>query len=955
MPGGADPALLRSEIIGYFGIKQARPTAEHKSALLNHLRPFVIERKTDETKDAVKELMNPASTASIQILTSYIALLLLNDLLLDEAVNQFVTKVTEMQQLGSLKPIFAQASPSARAVAGRLLHAAVRGKATKFLSEALRSGADIESPSTGVKSFTLLQRALHCHQVEVAKILLNAGANFNVAIAARASSSSCPYPKDHTAGFTCTCQLVGERSPIALAADSKNCVDLIPELLSNGATIPMCHVLLKAVIHKASVATVHSLIQGGEHPNQCSFQGYFEEVTPLSAAAARCNHDIVALLLEAGADPNGPLKKDFYRLYKHAGSLNNRMKSPLLCTLNTASWITKAEGSPHPVVQLLLKYGADPNLSPLEFFPTIGGSVDPERLADLYELYEDEGEPVLIYPLQAASGGEDLAIVKSLLDSGASLDRPNGTPALTVAVHNRKVETARLLLNLGADPNGFGRHKYCRSALEAAVINEDLEMIDLLLEFGGDLNKCPAVHGGRTPLQRAAEEGKKHIVEHLLRLGASMLSDVAPTGGISVLQGFVENRYHKYISKALKAGASPNQCSDEGRAPLSAAVVNNDLKALRLLLDAGADVQEYSLVANSYEVFQDGDDEEMNSPIQWASRMNYVEAARILCEAGADVNQEPSAGSGNMALHIAVRRGNDVMVKFLVSRGASISAYSRSQTALSVAIGTENISMIKYLLRHGADPNQLDLLGSGDEEPRKPLEMACKDGNLSVVKTLLCAGADPNEGSPLQATFTRRRPRKGGSKVDVVEVLLKYGADVNQRYYDTDTPLQTAILEEEFECAYRLIEKGAHVNAAPSKGERGRTALQAAASVGDVDMVEHLLSKGADVNAPAAVESGATALQAAAIKGYLRIAQILLEHGAEIDAKAGIDNGRTAIDGAAEFGRLDMVKFLLDNYHGLKPVAELVASAYAAAEKGNQWYVMDLLKNYRIPDHEVRF
>ena len=156
-------------------------------------------------------------------------------------------------------------------------------------------------------------------------------------------------------------------------------------------------------------------------------------------------------------------------------------------------------------------------------------------------------------------------------------------------------------------------------------------------------------------------------------------------------------------------------------------------------------------------------------------------------------------------------------------------------------------------------------------------------------------------------------------------------------------------MDEEFDCAYRLIEAGACINDSASKGERGLTALQAAVSVGDVDMVEHLLLKGADVNAPAAVVNGVTALQAAAIKGYLRIAQILLEHGADIDAKAGIENGRTAIEGAAEFGRIDMVKLLLDNYQGPKLIPQMRDCAYKAAEKGNQWYVMDFLTTYEHP------
>ncbi|KAL8721277.1 MAG: hypothetical protein Q9181_007747, partial [Wetmoreana brouardii] len=226
-----------------------------------------------------------------------------------------------------------------------------------------------------------------------------------------------------------------------------------------------------------------------------------------------------------------------------------------------------------------------------------------------------------------------------------------------------------------------------------------------------------------------------------------------------------------------------------------------------------------------------------------------------------------------------------------------------------------------------------------------PLEHACFRGNDSAVRGLLRAGADVSQGCAVLSVFSGSK-NSSDCREDILEILLKYGADVNRRYYDTDTPLQKAIKEEEFGCAYRLIEAGACINDSASKGEEGRTALQAASSVGDVETVEQLLLRGADVNAPAAVLNGATALQAAAIKGYLRIAQILLEQGADIDAKAGIENGRTAIEGAAEFGRMDMVKFLLDNYRGPKPISQMCDCAYKVAEKGKQWYVMELLDTY---------
>lgn len=157
-----------------------------------------------------------------------------------------------------------------------------------------------------------------------------------------------------------------------------------------------------------------------------------------------------------------------------------------------------------------------------------------------------------------------------------------------------------------------------------------------------------------------------------------------------------------------------------------------------------------------------------------------------------------------------------------------------------------------------------------------------------------------------------------------------------------------------FDCAYRLLEKGAKVNAAPSKGLRGRTALQAAAAVGEVTMVKQLLLKGAEVNAAAAMDNGATALQAAAINGHLQVAQILLEHGADICAAASPVNGRTAIEGAAEFGRLHMVELLLDNYHDPQPIANMVHSAFSAAKRGNQWHIMKLLESYRNDDSPAR-
>ncbi|OLN96709.1 Ankyrin-1-like protein 2 [Colletotrichum chlorophyti] len=91
-----------------------------------------------------------------------------------------------------------------------------------------------------------------------------------------------------------------------------------------------------------------------------------------------------------------------------------------------------------------------------------------------------------------------------------------------------------------------------------------------------------------------------------------------------------------------------------------------------------------------------------------------------------------------------------------------------------------------------------------------------------------------------------------------------------------------------------------------------RAPIQAAAEVGDIDLLERLLQRGADVNTPAHTHIGATALQLAAIQGFFGLVQKLLGLGADPNAPGAETLGRTALEGAAERGRLDTVQLLLN-------------------------------------------
>ncbi len=107
------------------------------------------------------------------------------------------------------------------------------------------------------------------------------------------------------------------------------------------------------------------------------------------------------------------------------------------------------------------------------------------------------------------------------------------------------------------------------------------------------------------------------------------------------------------------------------------------------------------------------------------------------------------------------------------------------------------------------------------------------------------AGADPNAQdeflrTPLALAVMQNRTR-------VVVLLLKAGADPNQRWYGGDFALWMAATgETDLKITRLLLAHGADVNA----HSRGGTALHIAAFHGRIDVAKVLLKAGADANGP---------------------------------------------------------------------------------------------------------
>ncbi|KAM0806754.1 hypothetical protein AB5N19_07091 [Seiridium cardinale] len=254
------------------------------------------------------------------------------------------------------------------------------------------------------------------------------------------------------------------------------------------------------------------------------------------------------------------------------------------------------------------------------------------------------------------------------------------------------------------------------------------------------------------------------------------------------------------------------------------------------------------------------------------------------------------------------------------------------------------------------------------------LKNAIRKGNSSLIKELLAAKADVNSFGYLSivggkssrafrdtASYTPLGfaiRRKEGKNFDDVQMLLDAGNNPNgiARSGGLDisgwkTPLLLAIGTGNLELVQLLLRRGADVNLAARYG-RKRTPLQMACQIDSYPMVELLLSWQANVNGEAADEAGATALQLAAIGGSIKIAKLLLEKDADIHARPAKVQGRTPFEGAAEHGRLDMLKVIWNARFpegiGKEEVSNAINLSRMNGHQGCEQYI-----RYLVPAAEI--
>ncbi|KAF4553465.1 Ankyrin repeat-containing protein 12 [Elsinoe fawcettii] len=252
-----------------------------------------------------------------------------------------------------------------------------------------------------------------------------------------------------------------------------------------------------------------------------------------------------------------------------------------------------------------------------------------------------------------------------------------------------------------------------------------------------------------------------------------------------------------------------------------------------------------------------------------------------------------------------IRRICGLFIFFSKGRSSEeIRAYLVHQTAKEFLIRSELKPADDDLLRQ-----QPMLIDATDKTGATPLVWAVRMLLPDTVTFLLGEGAkrDPSEPPSTDAddhcyalyaaiihdqTFPRRYWLAGPDveietpsnlQVELVDTLLKAGANPNPPLIPGGSALVHAIVRRKFEVANLLIKAGADVRGG---ADSDVLPVHAAAATGNIDLLQSLIHHGADVNAPA--DKCGSALHAAARYGQMHVILWLLDHGACIDTTVGI-------------------------------------------------------------------
>jgi ankyrin repeat protein len=396
----------------------------------------------------------------------------------------------------------------------------------------------------------------------------------------------------------------------------------------------------------------------------------------LSEAAKQGNRDVVRSLL------NGPAKQDIARTEGTAALIwaatrNDGEMVDLLLRAGanakavneygaSALYAAAANGDP-AVTEKLLAAGADPNANLASGESALMEASRRGHLAVVRALLKG-GETAVMWAISERHS----AVTKALVDAGADVSAvsQNGSTALMFAAQG-DAESARILLAAKANPNVA--MKYGITPLIIASTMGKLDVVNALLDGGADPNM---------------RDGNTFTALHSAVRDSDYGGDAAlRTASVGIVKALLAHGAdpNARIDQKKQTVRTLNEISFQGATPLVLAAEVNNLDAIKVLVEGGADPKIATEQGTTALMLAAGAGTDVQRARALDERALAVQTARYLVEHGVDVNAVGQFGW--TALHCASYQGLNEVIEYLTSKGGNIDAKDQlGQTPLSISL-----------------------------------------------------------------------------------------------------------------------------------------------------------------------------------------------------------------------------------------------------------------------------
>lgn len=369
------------------------------------------------------------------------------------------------------------------------------------------------------------------------------------------------------------------------------------------------------------------------------------------------------------------------------------------------------------------------------------------------------------------------------------------------------------------------------------ILQDDADKVERYLS-----SKSIPQHSNISLFKTAILRGNKRIVEAFFKAGANTdepglicaaLPNVSITelllthgvtmhekecNGMSALQAAVKGGYKDTVQFLLKSGATDQSSGiPTSSASLREAAMAGNTSIMKILLERGdvldsntiSEVTQRNCMGGNLDVLQLLKDKGITPDYEicyWSLAMIEKSYPDLLAWVKAQNKITKFVFGGQPLINSAAKRGNLLMAKFLIDSGARLDqrSFQDNYSALGAALSPEDVSrplrleMAELLLNNGANPNLPEGMQGRTLLEELTRTIGCPSDEKSyryvweprakAIGMLIRYGADvnlvnhENGNTPLHYAATSGNP-------DLVQLMLKHGAEVNAVNRDGYTPL----------------------------------------------------------------------------------------------------------------------------------------------------------------------